>query len=210
MQIFRGDPAYADASSLIVPINTNCILRGSLGQSLLRAGGPVPQNELLKKAPVPLGTVFSLQVKTVSSGPSRWYLAVAFDDNEAVDLGLVKKTLSEACSRAVSEGQIPVAVPFFYDGLPNGDILPEIAALMAEVLGDGPFVVITNDEFQLQLLHAVASVSVKVDEAVAGVEEKDATVTDGLSASLSQDESESVEVSEKAASGKRSGKKSSK
>ena len=122
LTLFRGSAAMAAASSLIVPINPHLVLRGHLGQQLLATYGPVPQNELLRKAPAKPGTVVVQQVTPTLSGiPSRWYCVVAyperFEDASATWLDLHLLHVAEALGAAVEqvsrEGQFPCAVPFF-------------------------------------------------------------------------------------------------
>lgn len=167
-QLLRGDPAHAAASSLIVPCNANLVLRGTLGQRLLAMSGPVPQNELLRMAPVAPGTVVPVQAG-VREGPARWYVSAAFPYEGSIDLTLVGSTLQEAVNVAFQEGQVPVAVPFFLDGTASAETVQAIAQLMFQILGGIDVLILTDDPFHFDALQVaqarLQSLSVQPPEA---------------------------------------------
>jgi hypothetical protein len=158
-RLHRGDPSRAHASSLIVPMNEHLILRGPLGQGLLAAYGPVPQNELFLRARIrpSFGQVIPLQVSAPHSGmPARWYCVVAYPGHDYSFQWVlhhrvsVQAALANAISLVLREGQTPCAVPFFAE---SGPVLahPEardcIADIMHEVLKDTDdrIIVLAND-----------------------------------------------------------------
>ncbi len=129
-----GNPAKADTTACILPINPMLHLRGEIGRHFVPVAGPMLQQEAMRYAPAKMGDIVPLN--GAGTPYRRIYAAVCYSFlADAVDFTLVEKTLKRAIRQAEDEGHKEIAVPFFADA-PWADptrVLPQVALIMQRV-----------------------------------------------------------------------------